>query len=230
MTAPFGHLPISDLTGSNDEGGRAKKRRFINVTDTPQKLDIGKASLNESRRLVAIVDLAWLNPTWGQRMEANRPLSEKHVQTLVDDLTRSIRRFDVENHCKASADPVLIQRLIDTAEHPTSFKALRKKTLLDWKLPTSEPLTCLCHLKDQLVNSLWMPDNIDELLPDTKSTTRTIELYDYDMLASDPMAQVRLRYNGAVARHKGSFGDDFSFLHFIWAKFNAETRSDILSS
>ncbi|KAL4946302.1 hypothetical protein BDV06DRAFT_218432 [Aspergillus oleicola] len=118
MAAPFSQLQILDLFGSNEKGGRTRKRRAINPADTPQRLDIQKTSLDESRKPVAIVDLDLLNPIWGQWMETSQPLIEKHVETLVSDVSRSIRLFDIENRCKASADPILIQRLIDAAGRP----------------------------------------------------------------------------------------------------------------
>ncbi|KAJ9191503.1 hypothetical protein DTO021D3_1984 [Paecilomyces variotii] len=91
---------------NNDEPALGSKRRRANEKSpaiASQKTSQLEAQARECFRFTAIMDVAPLDPHWGLGIEANCPLYEGHVQTLVEIFkVKGIRRYDPETRLRVS--------------------------------------------------------------------------------------------------------------------------------
>jgi len=94
LTSQLNQIPIEAATA--EEGSRRRKRKSDQLQ--PTKLDIAVdltlAKAQAGLAMIAIIDIACLNPYWGKGLNANRPLRHDHVAKLIRDFKQSLRCFD----------------------------------------------------------------------------------------------------------------------------------------
>lgn len=143
-----------------EEGPPSRKRKLtssVEPTQLPQRLDLGVSDASQGLAMVAIVDIAALDPHWGTQLEANRPLIHQHVEKLIHDFEQSLRRFDPENRVRASAHQAIIDRI--KASVPES----QRQKLLNYsaRKPDEYCIVDLSNIDTSMnVNDMVMPSKL----------------------------------------------------------------------